>query len=268
MSKYQLNIGLIILAILVPLATTHAIYNDVSLTSDAVITIGNLSLNVSGSSSVIESINVGSSSFDVSLQAGSSISVTSGDKSTFTYTATSGGSSYSVNTSCNSSQSSFSLTGNDAVTVTITPTGTTCAVISGGSGSSSGSGDGGGIPYVAPIVTPSVVPNCPAGLICTPNKTLTTPTPTSIQAIANISKVFTRRLMQGSSNSDVRRLQTLLASDPSIYPEGTITGYFGKLTRKAVENFQVKYKIASPGAEGFGTVGPLTRASLQKVFGK
>jgi peptidoglycan hydrolase-like protein with peptidoglycan-binding domain len=63
-------------------------------------------------------------------------------------------------------------------------------------------------------------------------------------------------------------LQTLLATKPEIYPEGLITGYFGQLTKKAVQKFQLNYKVVgSKNDPGFGFVGPKTRAKLQEIFG-
>ena len=61
-----------------------------------------------------------------------------------------------------------------------------------------------------------------------------------------------------------------MAKDTRIYPEGKVTGYFGALTRKAVQNFQKKYGIASSGNEkttGYGLVGPKTLAKIKEVFG-
>ena len=67
---------------------------------------------------------------------------------------------------------------------------------------------------------------------------------------------------------DVKRLQQLLASDKSIYPDSRVTGYYGALTRDAVRRFQLKYGvIASANATGNGRVGPSTRARIAEVFG-
>lgn len=79
------------------------------------------------------------------------------------------------------------------------------------------------------------------------------------------TKSFTRKLFFGSRNDDVRSLQEFLAKDASLYPEGFITGYFGPLTKKAVQRFQCKYGIICNGDEsttGYGQVGPRT---LQKI---
>jgi hypothetical protein len=80
------------------------------------------------------------------------------------------------------------------------------------------------------------------------------------------SFVFTHSLSFGMTSSDARRLQTFLAQDLALYPEGKVTGYFGALTLKAVERFQKKYGIANPGNLGYGTVGPLTRTKLNALI--
>lgn len=68
-------------------------------------------------------------------------------------------------------------------------------------------------------------------------------------------------IRQGSSGDQVAILQALLAADPSIYPEGTISGFFGKLTAQAVKRFQKKN-----GLEQAGNVGPKTLKKLQEFL--
>ena len=64
---------------------------------------------------------------------------------------------------------------------------------------------------------------------------------------------LSRQLEIGMSGSDVTSLQTFLALDPTIYPQGLVTGYFGPLTQAAVANFQSRNGLAA-----VGRVGPLT----------
>jgi hypothetical protein len=74
---------------------------------------------------------------------------------------------------------------------------------------------------------------------------------------------FTRGLQYGNTGEDVTQLQIFLKNQGvDIYPEGLITGYFGNLTKLAVQRFQEKYNIAKPGDEGYGYVGPKTRAKI------
>ncbi len=81
--------------------------------------------------------------------------------------------------------------------------------------------------------------------------------------------VLTRNLGPGDTdpNTDyqVSVLQQFLAEDSDIYPEGTISGFYGPATRRAVERYQAANGIASSGSpetNGYGAVGPSTRASI------
>jgi hypothetical protein len=79
-----------------------------------------------------------------------------------------------------------------------------------------------------------------------------------------------KTLRQGSSGEDVRKLQTLLALDPALYPEALVTGAYGSLTVRAVQRFQAKYGVVSggtPATTGYGAVGAKTLAKLAEVFG-
>ncbi|MBI2610692.1 peptidoglycan-binding protein [Candidatus Kaiserbacteria bacterium] len=79
---------------------------------------------------------------------------------------------------------------------------------------------------------------------------------------------LSRALRQGMSGADVTALQAFLAADPRIYPEGTISGYFGALTQAAVQRFQARAGIVSsgtPDTTGYGSIGPMTRAVIAKV---
>lgn len=68
--------------------------------------------------------------------------------------------------------------------------------------------------------------------------------------------------------NDVKMLQDCLKYE-ALFPKNVeSTGYFGAVTRTAVEQFQIKYDIARPGVDGFGRVGPRTRSVLNSLFGK
>ncbi|QQG46251.1 MAG: peptidoglycan-binding protein [Candidatus Niyogibacteria bacterium] len=92
---------------------------------------------------------------------------------------------------------------------------------------------------------------------------------------AAVSPVFNRALTIGSKGEDVKRIQQLLNSDPDtmiassgVGSAGNETEYFGSLSEKAVQKFQVKYDVAKAGDAGYGFVGPKTRAKLAEVFGE
>ncbi len=83
------------------------------------------------------------------------------------------------------------------------------------------------------------------------------------------SFTFKGDLSVGSRNSEVTELQKCLARYPEIYPEGTVSGYFGSSTREAVIRFQEKYSddVLSPFGltQGTGSVRGKTREKLNEV---
>lgn len=83
----------------------------------------------------------------------------------------------------------------------------------------------------------------------------------SIPVFVN-AETLTRQLELGMSGTDVSSLQSFLAKDSSIYPEGLVTGYFGALTQKAVSAFQSKNEI-----EVVGRVGPITLRAINAQMG-
>lgn len=72
---------------------------------------------------------------------------------------------------------------------------------------------------------------------------------------------LTKRLQRGMRGEDVIILQETLATDPEIYPEGLVTGYFGPLTWGAVKRFQKMM-----GVEQVGIVGPKTFAKINELL--
>jgi len=70
-----------------------------------------------------------------------------------------------------------------------------------------------------------------------------------------------RQLKPGMSGEDVKLLQQVLATDPDIYPEGKITGYFGKMTENAVKLFQKAANLNQ-----VGNVGPKTLDKINELL--
>lgn len=64
------------------------------------------------------------------------------------------------------------------------------------------------------------------------------------------------------TNGEVSRLQTILAKDPAIYPEGLVTGFYGPATDRAVKRFQIAKGIVTAESSAYGLVGPATKAAL------
>lgn len=65
------------------------------------------------------------------------------------------------------------------------------------------------------------------------------------------------------SIEQIKILQTALATDKNIYPEGIISGYYGSLTRIAVKRFQKKY-----GIEETSNIDTNTITKFNEIFGE
>lgn len=80
----------------------------------------------------------------------------------------------------------------------------------------------------------------------------------------------TTQLSPNDSGSQVSALQTFLAADAAVYPEGLVTGFYGDLTTAAVQRYQCKNGIVCSGSvssTGYGRVGPATLAKIQEQEG-
>jgi peptidoglycan hydrolase-like protein with peptidoglycan-binding domain len=87
---------------------------------------------------------------------------------------------------------------------------------------------------------------------------------------ASVEAAITSSLDFGDNGANVTELQTYLATNASIYPSGLVTGYYGPLTRAAVERFQTAQGIVSSGtpeSTGYGRVGPTTMARINSLLG-
>ena len=58
-----------------------------------------------------------------------------------------------------------------------------------------------------------------------------------------VSAATAGQLEPGMSSDAVTALQNYLKADPTIYPQGLVTGYYGPLTVAAVQRFQCKNGI-------------------------
>ncbi|OHB17384.1 MAG: hypothetical protein A2749_02025 [Parcubacteria group bacterium RIFCSPHIGHO2_01_FULL_45_26] len=90
---------------------------------------------------------------------------------------------------------------------------------------------------------------------------LTVTAPTSTPATTSSTSFdFNRDLYLGSRGNDVQKLQALLVNEVG-YSANLITGYFGQLTRSAVQKLQEKYGIIP----ALGYFGQLTRQKIQDL---
>jgi len=262
----------IVSAFLLP-SFLFAAYNDVTLTTDTVITVADINLNISGSSAVVQSITVNPGNFSVVLLNNSTITVSSADKRVMSIDVSK---NYTTSTSCTSSASvtTFASSDTNAVTMTVTPTANTCTIPSTPTSSSGRSGSGvtsstlvvkPAIPTVPSVTTVAEIQALIAQLTAQISALQGNPSP---QAFANASSnaSFKRSLNLGLSGEDVRSLQKFLNGQGfvvSVSGAGSLdneTVFFGALTKAAL----IKFQIAN-GIEGIGIMGPLTRAKIEAL---
>jgi len=113
----------------------------------------------------------------------------------------------------------------------------------------------------SPAATPSIPPttdnSSPSYSVSPP------PLPTNSPGLA-----FTASMYYGARGAQVTRLQNFLLDRE--YLTGTAaTGFYGKMTERAVKQFQCEYGIVcggSPSATGWGLVGAKTRKALNSIY--
>lgn len=290
MKKLLISLPFSLGILLLPFVVSAA-YNDVSLGTSAIISINNsagnpVSLTVSGTTDAVESLVVGASSFSVTMQSGSTLTVASASRNLITTDAP----DINEAITCGTSESSVALTATAQVTISVSLSANACGSASGSSSSTGGSngpvassGGGGGSTYVAPVAT-------------TLGESITSSTKTvaelqdqiasllamvqSLQAQLGVTSgvgtgagfTFSKNLTVGSTGADVKNLQKVLNSDSDTQVStsgagspGNETTYFGGATKKAIQKFQVKYGLASPGKVGYGVFGPKTKAKMAEV---
>lgn len=78
---------------------------------------------------------------------------------------------------------------------------------------------------------------------------------------------LTVQLSLGMRHAQVTCLQNFLKANGYMSASIQSTGYFGTLTRAAVQAFQAQKGIASAGVYGYGHLGPKTRAAINAMLG-
>ena len=110
-------------------------------------------------------------------------------------------------------------------------------------------------------VPPVTVPAPPA---YTPPITNIPVTPAVTAPQAPSTTAFIRTLSQGMKGTDVVSLQQFLFGK-GLLVSPNITGFFGPITRAAVQRYQCQRLSVCSGSEsttGYGLVGPRTRAAI------
>ncbi|MDO8566652.1 MAG: peptidoglycan-binding domain-containing protein [bacterium] len=226
----------ILVALLAP-TLAFAAADDVTLTTDTVLSVGGITLNVSGSSAAIESITVNASNFSVTLLSGSTFQVTAPGLEQINADTATGQTSFA----CNNSQSLIKYAPNASVTVTITPSSTLC---SSGSSGSAGSTGGSSTPTPTPTVstTTPATPATPAVPATTPAVPATPATPAVFASGLSASQIQSILDVLASFDADAATIALVKAS-----LEGTATT--GSVTSTAVGVFKSNLTVGSLGSE-------------------
>lgn len=245
-----------------------AAFNDVTLETTAILDVGGYELTVSGSSAVIESIEVGATTFTVDLQNGSSITVASADRVDFAYDVA----AQTTTETCGVTESTLllSVASAGATTVVVTPSGVCVEEVA----EEEDAGGGGG------AASRHRVPSTPAPAPKDPQvEALLAQIRTIVEQIialgGNVSPdilallgtaddtAYDHDLDIGMEDGDVLALQNFLIAQnrgpkAQALKEWGATGYFGPLTQAALAEFQASVGI-SPAT---GYFGPKTRAYI------
>ena len=288
MKKLLTRTGILI-ALLLP-SVAFGAYNDVTLTTDTVISVNGVTMNVSGSSATMETLTVNSTNFSVNVLSGSTLTVTAASQKVMSVSTEP---VVTVTTTCTSSTSSFTFTASISATVTVTPSSSTCPLTtsstsSGGGGpvgligSSGGGGGGSATPASTPATTPISTPMTPvSGLTITQVEailSLLSSFDADAATLASVRSVlygqastgtavstFARNLELGMSGADVKALQVYLNTHGYVVSSsgpgsvGNETSKFGGATRAAVIKFQKAMGITP----AVGYFGPKTRAAAK-----
>jgi peptidoglycan hydrolase-like protein with peptidoglycan-binding domain len=82
-----------------------------------------------------------------------------------------------------------------------------------------------------------------------------------------IKEVIRTGVTEGMEGDDVEKIQELLATDSTIYPEGRVTGYFGPLTKEAIKRLQARHELEITGVIDDAT-HDLLESYLKERFGE
>ena len=269
-------------------ALAFAAYNDVTLTTDVVLSVNSVSINVSGSSATMETIAVGATSFTATLQAASAMTISAPNLSVTTEPAIGG-----ITAVCSSGVKTItipSVTG--ANTVTVVPSSTACtndtsSTSSGGGGPVGlvGSGGGGGGSSASPVIpapsTPPASTPSSSGLSTTQVDAILSllssfgadqATIDNVKSALNgqattgtVTAAFVRNLELGMTGADVKALQQWLNANGYRVAEsgygspGNETTKFGGATKAAL----IKFQKANGITPAVGYFGPKTRAAVK-----
>src|SRR3989344_807344 len=296
--------GAVVLAALLVASPAFAAFDDVTLTTDTVLSVNGITLNIYGDSATLETITVNSTNFAAPLQPSSALTIHAPSENIIDVSSNVTAGLSSV---CTSATSTVTVSASETINITVTPSSSICprSTSTGSSGSGSGGPPAGSIGGGGGCGGGAVLPTygTPAATLSTPASGLSEAQIESIlgllrsfnadqSVIDNVSAslrggstgpsssgarfaALTLPLKKGSTGAQVKTLQQMLNMDAEtrvaasgLGSPGNETTFFGAATLSAVQKFQVKWGIAKAGDVGYGNVGPMTRAKLNTLYAK
>lgn len=272
MKKHFSIFYLIILTVifLLPILS-FATSNDVTLTTDTILSVGGYTINITGSSAVIQSIVVNATNFTVTLLPGSYIKISSPTYNQLSTDIT----TFTTSNNCRTNTSALTLSSSGSSgTVTVTPSAMICsttAPIPTQFPPPSGNGAPVGLlgqnrQNISNLLSTSTslasLQNQIASLTLQMNALLTQ---THTKVSGNTQNNFVRNLSLNMKGEDVRTLQQFLNTHGFIISTtgtgslGNETTLFGTLTYKSLKAFQ-----KSVGLPSTGFFGKITRDYINK----
>lgn len=271
-------IATLLISFISPLVVLAA-FNDVQLSSGSTlqVTVGSSVLNLTVTDGNVQDFNIESGIIYFTLASGSSLTITSADRTTFNYAI--GAATTSFECGSSSSVLSISLPNGSDLSFSVTPNNVTCTAPASQNTAVSTPVQSSVTQPEEPVVSASVAEPAPQAVTAlaqvqaqvqapapaTPATPSETAKPSPVAQL--VSPVFNKDLQLGSRGDDVRRLQELLKTDKGVYPEGLVTGYYGQLTKAAILKLQLKHGVIKTDRDqGAGRLGPKTRAKVKEVF--
>ncbi len=93
------------------------------------------------------------------------------------------------------------------------------------------------------------------------------PVEVTLVTIAKSLSATTKDLKLGETNSDIGKIQKVLATDATLYPEGIVSDYFGPLTQAAIERLQSRLNLPVTGVVDSAVIDALPNLpTVQSVF--
>lgn len=216
-----------------------AAFDDVTLTTDTVLSVNGITLNVSGTSATIESITVNATDFSVTLGSGSTFQVTAPGLEQLSASTLTG----IASDICNANQSLLRYTPSAGMTVTITPDSRLC--------SSATTGGSSPAPSVTTPSSSSSSSSSSATTAATTATTVATPAVTTAPAVTPAATAAS-----GLSASQIQSILDVLASfDADATTIAKVkaslegTAVTGSVTSTAVRVFKANLTVGSLGSE-------------------